>query len=134
MAHFYTLLPERIRASRGVTTWDHRHGIVLSGLRRSAPSKGTPPCTALRLSRYAGTLLFPCWSCEAWSHAARRVRLDVEATSPGLGVSPTSVSEYPKGYPRNIAGLRYRKIPITLSIIGCNNSKVVLQFYNSRPN
>ncbi len=31
--------------------------------------RGTPPCVALRLSHYVGASLFPCWSCEAWSHA-----------------------------------------------------------------
>ncbi len=68
--------------------------------------RGTSPCATLRLSRYAGTLLFPCWSCEAWSHAVRRVRLDAKRPVRGLGFPQPTFREYPKGYSRNIAGLR----------------------------
>ena len=50
------------------------------------------------------TLIFPrgCAGMsdqrERESHADRRVRLDAEEASPGLGGTPTSVSEFPKGY------------------------------------
>ena len=50
------------------------------------------------------TLIFPrgCAGTsdhrERKSHAVRRVRLDAEADSPGLGGTPTSDQQYPKGY------------------------------------
>ncbi len=100
-AHFYTLLPERIRVSCGAAAWDRWHSICPSGVALLCP-RGHAPYAALRLSHYAGVPPFTCWSCEAWSHAIRRVQLAASAASSGLGGTPTSVSGCPKGYPETL--------------------------------
>jgi hypothetical protein len=47
------------------------------------------------------------------SHAVRCVRLEAERASPGLGGTPNSVSECPKGYPETL--LAYERCGYTES-------------------
>ena len=74
-----------------------RHAGLLSGSliahrsRQLAPLCGYPPDVVTSLS--------PCWSCEAWSHAVRRVRLDAKRPVRGLGEPQQGASGNPKGYP-----------------------------------
>ena len=96
--HFYTLLPECIRAPCGaaarIADGSPLQAACIAPLRPRGPLAllcGYPPDVVTSLS--------PCWSCEAWSHAVRRVRLDAKRPVRGLGEPQQGASGNPKGYP-----------------------------------
>ena len=49
--------------------------------------RGRPLRRSAAIPPNAVTSLSPCWSCEAWSHADRRVRLEAKRSVRGLGES-----------------------------------------------
>lgn len=68
-------------------------------------------CAALRLSPCgAAVSLLPCWSCEAWSHAAGVFDWARSGQSGAWGSAPTSERRNPKGYRRALLA-DFIKIP-----------------------
>ena len=98
-AHFYTLLPECICAPCGATARIADGSPLQAACIAPLRPRGTPLAPLCGYPPDVVTSLSPCWSCEAWSHAVRRVRLDAKRPVRGLGEPQQGASGNPKGYP-----------------------------------
>lgn len=68
----------------------------------------TLPCAVLRPIPFDAATSFPlCWSCEAWSHAARRVRLNAKRTVWDLGEPQQASGNVQKNIPTHCLPLPY---------------------------
>ena len=97
--HFYTLLPECIRAPCGAAARIADGSPLQAACVAPLRPRGTPLAPLCGYPPDVVTSLSPCWSCEAWSHAVRRVRLDAKRPVRGLGEPQQGASGNPKGYP-----------------------------------